>query len=197
MCGGYYSEWTTPKQLTIINGEPLIKRTIRQLEEHGCDVAISSNNPIFEQFDVPVLHHENNYIVTGHKTTGGLWVDAFYPMQEPVCYVFGDVVFTENAIKTIVETETDGIEFFASAPPFAKEYPKEWAEPFAFKVQDTGWFRYCIDTVRIRKNEFKRGPIAWELWQVIKGTPINRIDYTNYVVINDSTCDIDFPEEVR
>ena len=31
---------------------------------------------------------------------------------------------------------------------------------------------------------------------VIKGTPLNKLDYTNYVRINDYTCDIDVPEDV-
>ena len=30
-----------------------------------------------------------------------------------------------------------------------------------------------------------------------EGTPLNKVDYTNYTVINDYTCDIDEPEEVE
>ena len=44
---------------------------------------------------------------------------------------------------------------------------------------------------------FYRKPVSWELWQVIKGTPLGKIDYTNYTVINDYTCDIDSPEDVE
>ena len=36
----------------------------------------------------------------------------------------------------------------------------------------------------------------WELWQIIKGTPFNKIDYTNYTVINDYTCDVDGKEDL-
>jgi len=45
-------------------------------------------------------------------------------------------------------------------------------------------------------EQIKRQPVAWELWQVIKDTPLNKVDYTNYTVINDYTCDIDVPEDV-
>lgn len=31
MCGGYYEQWKTPKQLQIVNGEALVERTIRLL----------------------------------------------------------------------------------------------------------------------------------------------------------------------
>ena len=46
-------------------------------------------------------------------------------------------------------------------------------------------------------SRFDRHPIAWELWQVIKNTELNKIDYSNYTVINDYTCDIDKPEDAE
>lgn len=187
MCGGEYNDrWETPKQLNKIGDETIVERTIRQLRENGIvDIVISSNNPVFEQFGIPVLHHENNY------GTGGLWVEGFYPMDTPVCYIFGDVVFSPEAIKTIVANNTEDVEFFASAPPFSPRYVKEWAEPFAFKVSNTEHFKASIAKTIELKDRFGRSPIAWELWQVIKDTPLDHIDYTNYVVINDYTCDVD------
>ena len=41
------------------------------------------------------------------------------------------------------------------------------------------------------------GVITLELWQVIKGTELDVIDYTNYHTINDYTCDIDDENEAR
>ena len=122
----------------------------------------------------------------------------FYPTDEPVCYIFGDVVFSPEAIKTIVETETDDIEFFASAPPFAPGYPKKYAEPFALKVVNTGHLKRAIELTKqyADQGRFKRRPIMWELWQVIQGSTLNHIDYSSYVVINDYTCDIDDPKDL-
>lgn len=199
MCGGTYHQWKKPRQLIEIMGEPIIKRTIRLLQENGVDdIAISSHNPVFKQFGVPVLYHTNRFEVYGQDDVSGTWVNAFFPMNEPVCYLMGDVVFSENAIKTIITTPTSAIDFFASAPPFADEYKKDYAEPFAFKVVDIDLFHWAINRVKEYEmlGEFKRPPIAWELWQVIKGTPINIIDYTNYIAINDFTCDIDWENEV-
>ena len=129
---------------------------------------------------------------------GGYWVDCFYPIVEPVCYLMGDVVFSPVAIRTIVDTQTDDVEFFASSPPFNKRYTKQWAEPFGFKVVDTGHFFGAVNVLKKYQDlgRFNRVPIAWELWQVIKETPINHIDYSNYKAINDYTCDIDRPEDV-
>lgn len=200
MCGGNYVQWQKPRQLIEINGEPIVARTIRLLRKYGItDIAISSNNPVFEQFSVPVLHHNNQWEVYGLDDVSGTWVNCFYPTNEPVCYLLGDVVFSEKAIKKIIHTSTDDIEFFASAPPFAPEYKKLYAEPFAFKVFNQQHFRDCIDNLRYYEasGKFNRPPIAWELWQVIKNTPLNRVIYTNYTVINDYTCDIDWADEVN
>lgn len=192
MCGGSYEGWEVPKQLSKVNGETVVGRIIRMLRENGItDIAISTDNSEFEQFGLPILTHENNY------GTGGMWLEGFYPTSDPVCYIFGDVVFSPEAIKTIVETETDDVEYFASAPPFPKEYPKEWAEPFAFKVANPKHFRDSINKTIEIKDQFGRPPIAWELWQVIKDTPIDHIDYTNYTVINDYTCDIDHKPDIE
>ena len=198
-CGGSYDKWDTPKHLTPLKGEPLVARTIRLLRENGItDIAISSNSELFEQFGVPVLKHENKYSLPLEGRANSPWFDAFYPMVKPVCYVFGDVVFSPEAIKKIVETDTDSIEFFASAKPLPKIYPKHWAEPFAFKVKDTNRFFEAIEITKYLDEQglFKRQPVSWELWQVIKNTPLNQVIYTNYTVINDYTCDIDEPKDI-
>ena len=198
MCGGTYRKWVTPRQLLPVNGEPIVARTIRLLRECGVsDISISSDNDIFKQFGVPVLKHDNNYIANGYNNTSGYWCDAFYPTDEPACYVFGDVIFSPEAIRTITETETDDIQLFASAPPFNPRFRKQWAEPFALKVVNTDHLKRAISDVKRydAQHMFNRRPIMWELWAVITGGNLNSIDYKSYAVINDYTCDVDDPEE--
>lgn len=199
MCGGTYQKWETPRHLIKIHGEEIVARTIRLLKEFGVtDIAISSNNPVFNKFGVPVLTHDNSFkLMDGHNSVGH-WYDAFYPTTYPVCYIFGDVVFSSTAIKTIVEERTNDIQFFASAPPFADNYCKSWAEPFALKVVNIDQFRKSLDKIKQldAQGVFNRIPMMWELWQVIKDTPLNKIDYTNYKVINDYTCDVDDKKDV-
>lgn len=186
MCGGKYP---TPKGLRVVNGEALVERTIRLLKEQGVkEIAITSNDERFDGFGVPRLIHSNTFGEGGH------WLEGFYPTDKPTCYIFGDVYFSPEAIKTIVETKTDDIEFFASSIPC---FVKRWAEPFAFKVENQKYFRACINaTISLAKaGMFNREPISWELWQVVKGTELNRIDYSNYTAIDDYSCDIDTDKE--
>lgn len=194
MCGGTYYAWQTPRQMTEIAGEPIVARTIRLLRECGVyDIYISTNDARFLRFGVPLLQHFNDFDTNGR----GCWVEAFYPMRDPACYIMGDVIFSPAAIRTIVETETSGIEFFASSPPFSDDYIKPYAEPFAFKVRDQKRFRAAIDFTKANESTgiFCRRPIAWELWQVINGESVKDINFYNYVVINDYTCDIDKPSD--
>lgn len=197
MCGGKYPFWKTPKHLSKIKGEPVVARTIRLLKAVGVDdIAISSNDYRFENLGVEVLHHENSFDVNEPTS---YWVDAFYPMNEPVCYLFGDVVFSKSAIKQIVDDEPeDSIQFYASAAPFPDEYIKPWAEPFAFKVYDTERFKKAIQITKEHQDQgdFWRMPVSWELWQVIRRTTLNVI-LPDYYIIRDYTCDIDEPGDIK
>lgn len=202
MCGGTYVHFQKPRQLLEFLGEPLVARTIRLLRDAGVDdIAISSNLDGFDGFGVPVLCHNNSYVTRAYNDSDGDWCDCFYPLDEPACYVCGDVAFSEDAIRTIVDTQTDDIMFFGSAPPFARNYCKPWEEPFAFKVNDQEHLHRAVaDVKRLdREGKFYREPIAWEVWNVIsRGSEgdVNTINYNSYVRINDWTCDIDKPDEV-
>lgn len=191
MCGGISKDATTSKHLTMINGETIVSRTIRLLREAGVeDIAISTNTHLFDNLGVDIIYMKNE-----QKN----WIDGFYISPEPTCYIFGDVVFSKQAIEIIVNAKTDDIQFFASKPTFAEEYAKPHAEPFAFKVVHMQHFAECVNHTRnlYRRGRLHRDPIAWELWQVIKQTPINHIDYSNYVPINDYTCDVDYEGDIE
>lgn len=203
MCGGKYVRWATPRHFTKILGEELVARTIRLLRENGIkDISISTNNPAFSKFGVPILEHDNLYIANGIGNVQGDWFNAFYPTNEPVCYIFGDVFFSPEAIKTIANTPTDDIELFGSQPPFAENYIKTHEEPFALKVQDVEHFKESLEKTRQmeREHKFWRKALVWEFFTVVKNAPLQKKmgEYTtDYTVINDYTCDIDNVEDIE
>lgn len=194
LCGSNHGKIDdVPRQLIDINGERILERTIRLLRENGVDdIAITATDSAFRSVEVERIEYNSN-------GDAGTWINCFYPMDDPVCYIFGDVYFSEEAIKKIVQAQTDDVEFFASAPPFSNKYSKPWAEPFAFKVENTQHFKECVQKVKDFKKQglFHRDPIAWEFWQVVKGTKLNHICYNNYIAINDYTCDIDCKQDIE
>lgn len=203
MAGGQYREWQTPRHLLKINGEEIIARTIRLLRENGIeDISISSHDPRFLKFDVPVLGHKNQYLAKQYNDYVGHWCDAFYPTDEPTCYIMGDVFFSPEAMKKIVKTKTRDIELFGSMPPFAKNYTKNNIEAFALKVTNTDHLKRAIAKTKKLDDEgqFWRRALIWELWTVIKDAPLPKSDAdtikVGYTVINDYTCDIDHPYDI-
>ena len=202
MCGGHYKHWEKPRHLSVVMGEELVARTIRLLKENGItDISISSDNPVFEKFGVPILKHDNLYIAKNFAIEEGYWCNCFYPTEKPVCYLFGDVFFSDEAIKKIIETETDDIEFFGSKEPFADNYIKDHVEPFALKVVNQKHLRQAIEKTKEldKQGKFWRKPIMWELWTVIKDTPLQQKKGkypAEYTVINDYTCDVDWKQDI-
>ena len=197
MCGGEYIQWNPPKWLQVVNGEPIAGRTIRLLKEQGVNgIFISATDKRLKSLGVPVLEHDNPY--TNTDTLHSYWCDAFYPSDRPTCYLFGDVVYSPEAIKTIIDFQTDDIMFFGSSEPAPEGSYKRWGEPYAFKVVDTAYFKACIHFTKALqdKGRFKRPPLAWELWQVIQNTPLNEI-MPNYCTINDYTCDVDDMDDLN
>lgn len=198
MCGGEYKHFTTPKQLLEVKGEVIVERTIRLLKENGVtDIYISSNDPRFDKYAPRLENKENNFVVDKGKTIG-YWLDAFYPIGEPCCYIFGDVYFSPDAIKTIVEyNSTENILFGNSVAK--NEEHQNWGEPFAYKVNKYDEFMNGVKAVKKLYDEgkVKRHPIVWELYRYLHNLDINvqRIT-TDYVCIDDYTIDIDSPERI-
>ena len=203
MCGGDYNGFVIPKQLQRVNNEVIVERTIRLLKENGIDdISISTTNPVFEYLNIPILKHNNDYKYNSGESKGW-WLDGFYLTDEPTCYIFGDVYFSENAIKKIVKTETDDIELFGSAPPFADDYCKNYIEAFAVKVVNTNHLKEAIEETKELARQgktWRKNPIIWELWTVIKDTPL-QTEYGkylyNYVAINDYTTDVDDERDIN
>lgn len=199
MCGGSYKEFETPKQLYEVNGERIVDRTIRLLRENGIkDIFISATNPLFDTCDAIRIEHKNDFQITKNGIKG-YWLDAFYPTKEPTCYLWGDVYFSDNAIKTIVNYKTDKNILFGNEDAL-NIYHNNWGEPFAYIVNDYKTFFNAIEELKKLKdaNKLSREPIVWEIYRYLHNLPLDIQTITNdYVVINDGTIDIDSPEDIK
>lgn len=203
MCGGSYDEFKEPRQLTVINGEKIVSRTIRLLRECGAkDICITATDPRFSYLGVPRINHRNGFMVANGQTRG-YWLDAFYPdfdKTEKVTFIFGDVYFTEDAIRKIVEFKTDKNVLFGNAEA-KNEKHENWGEPFAYVVNDYATFMAGVKAVKKMQDEgkIKRCALVWELYRYLNGLDINRQEVLDdtYVVIDDGTLDADNAKSIE
>lgn len=199
MCGGYYDNFKEHKALSVISGEPLVKRIVRLLKENGIDnIYISSNDDRFKEYG-KVLKHENSYKYENGKVTG-YWVDAYYPTDKPTIYLHGDVYYTENAIKKIINLNPKVNTMVGNGYALNNEH-KKVGEPFGFIVVDQKEFRKAINECKRLQDEGKidRGyAISWELYELLNGHDINDfiISEDTYLAIDDDTDDVDAPFKI-
>lgn len=189
-----------PRQLVEVNGEPLVARTIRLLKENGIkDIIITSDNELFDNLGAERYDSKNNTYDYIKET--GYWIDAFPTelMNEPVCFIWGDVYFSEDAIKTIVKKNTNDYMFFCTYNNKNKRYIKEHDEPLAFKVVKTELVKKKIKELKLMKDAGLccREPIIWELYRILNNQYVNEHIMTrNYTAINDESCDIDSKDDI-
>ena len=200
MCGGYYENFKEHKSLSMVNGEKLIERTIRLLKENGIEeYYISSNDDRFKEYG-KILKHENSYRFE-NGIVRGYWVDAYYPTNEPVIYLHGDVYYSEEAIKKILNFNPKVNTMIGNKWALNENHDKV-GEPFGWIIVNQEEFRKAIDKCKKLQDAGKidRGiAISWELYEVLNGHDVNDFIITRdtYYPINDETIDIDAPEQIE
>lgn len=213
MCGGNYKDqFETPKPLLKVDGEVLVERTIRLLKENGIkDISVSTDIDDYNYLDVEILENKTNYIHDKYgkvKSSDSCWLTAYYPLEESSCYLAGDVYWTENAIKTIINTEVKDTMFIVAPDKQdgRKHISIKGREPLGYKVQNQKVFRQAINDIKreIDEGKFTYDPISWNLYRKLNGIPMdyhgfgNDIFNTNgdYLVIDDITTDIDLAKNI-
>ena len=199
MCGGVYDNFKEHKALSIIKGEPLIERTIRLLKANGVeDYYISSNDDNFNKYG-RALHHENSFKEIDGKIYG-YWVDAYYPTNEPCIYLHGDVYYSEDAIKKIINLKPKVNTMLGNQYALNAEH-KKVGEPFGWIIVNQEEFRKAIDKCKELQDagKIERGlAISWELYEVLNGYDVNDFIITRdtYYPIQDETDDVDSPAKI-
>ena len=200
MCGGNYKDFEKHKALSFIRGEVLVERTIRLLKENNItEWYISTNDPSFDKYG-NILHHENNFEVVDGKPIG-YWADAYYPTDKPTIYLHGDVYYTDEAMKKILTLNPSVNTFIGNELARNKEH-YNIGEPFGWIIIDQKSFREAIDKTRELQNEGKleRGfALSWEVYRVMNNLDPNKMYILDesYLSIDDSTIDVDYPEQIE
>lgn len=164
-----------------INGETLIERTSRLLRERDplAEIIITTHEKI-EVEDVKIHVPQNNCFE----------IDRFTEelVKPGVCFLYGDVYYTEQAINIIVSEIVETISFLGNEKKI-----------FAVKVEDDELFKRHLRKVREAYiNDEIEECIGWELYHSIQGMPLESREIgSGFVRIEDETRDFNYPEDLN
>lgn len=184
MCDGKGTRWENykniPKHFVTINGEPLIKRTIRQLNErvNNCEIIITS--------------HDKRYDIEGstryEPLNNVLEIDRFTEelIDDNICFLYGDTYYPDEVIDSIISEKVSDILFFGNAKSIV-----------AIKIKDGKLFKKHV--FRVRKL-FLDGKIknckGWQVYQSFVGLEFDKKQIgEKFVLVNKDTIDFNTPKE--
>ena len=207
IAGGDGTRWGNhlgvPKHLAPILGEPIIHRTQRQLAELGVR-------------DVLVVGTDARYVTTaalvaprGYQSArGGVkkFLDSSH-LWSPggrTVVMYGDVCFTDTAIRTIVTYSSREWTLFCRFGA-SHHNPRRWGEVFAqsFYPESHLEHRAALERVaRLAERGVLQRAGGWEHYRAMRGLSDEQIAArpagTNHgaaVVIDDATDDVDRPAD--
>ena len=181
------------KHLIEIDGEPLIHRTVRQLNERCILPTIVGDYDIpFSAKYIPNLN-EDNEDADKFLSSMDLWNE-----DGRTVVLYGDVYFTDEAMDTITEYKSKDWTLFAR--PYESKFTGcKWGECFAQSFYPKDIEKHYKALLVIR-DQFKLGNIkrcgGWEHYRQMEG-----FNLTEHLVgkrlyeIDDFTEDFDSPED--
>ena len=182
MAAGLGTRWNNylgvPKHLITINNETLLGRTTRLLKENGIsDYVITCEDPRYMQYGPVSPQTKHDCEIDRYEET---------LVNGPVCYLYGDVYYSEEAIKKIVNHDPDDVMFFGNDH-----------EIVGIKIKDTDLFFKHKNYVKQLYLTRQIGRcIGWEIYRSMNNLPFDQHIISNrYILFEDETDDIDYPYE--
>jgi len=192
----------TPKHLIEIDGEPLLHRTVRLLKANGVSqVYVVSKDD--ERYQIPgatqyiaQLNYKQNADADKFLSSKALW-----NRNGRTIVLYGDVYFTEAAIKTIIGYQEKSWTLFCRKRA-SKLTGTPWGECFAqsFYPEDIPKHEAALHRVaKLYKDKIIDRCGGWEHYRAMVGFPDNKIRSKLFnghcVEIDDLTDDFDYPED--
>ena len=147
------------KQLIEINGEPLLNRTVRLLNQEGL-----AKEQIIICGKYKIRGSSNK--MTKAKTKREVFEKISNLTNEPFIILYGDCYYTDAIIHDLVTRELKQYgEWFTISPN--PNTGKKWAEGYAHKIIDVDWFKGEI-------KELNQKPIKLSLLFLFRSIQIKR-----------------------
>ena len=187
MADGQGTRWNNymgvPKHLALIDGEPVLGRTVRLLREIAGDP------------EIIITSHDERYEFPGarrHEPENNIYeIDRFTPelVQGDMCFLYGDTVYDKSVLADIAASETEDILFYGNRKSIV-----------AVRIEDADYFRKHFNRVR---ELFVSGEIdkckGWQLYQSVTGQDMKQAPAIGdkFILVDEHTTDINTPEEYK
>jgi hypothetical protein len=184
------------KHFIEIEGEPLIARIVRLARRFSSKIYVVGNTPDHQINGSTLFHPELNplnYDADKFLSSASLWNQT----GRTVVF-YGDVYFSEDAIKRIMEFQPREWTLFARFGP-SKLTGKKYGECFAHSFYPEHIAGHLAGLQHI-VSEYSKGEIkrcgGWEHYRSMEHLPLEEHQRKgSFVEINDWTDDFDFPED--
>lgn len=184
MADGKGTRWKNyqniPKHLIKIDGEILLERTVRQLnnQDKGSKVIITSHDKRYE-FKGATRYEPLNNVLEIDRFTEEL-------IEDNICFLYGDTYYTDETINNIINSKVDDILFFGNQKSIV-----------AIKVKDSKLFKKHISNV---KNLFLENKIknckGWQVYQSFQNLEFDKKQIKDkFVIVDNDTIDYNTPKE--
>lgn len=169
-----------PKHFIEVNGEKIIERTVRLLNEFDKDS------------EVIITSHDKRYEINGSKRYEPkhniLEIDRFTNelIEDNICFLYGDTYYSDKAMEKIITINTDDLLFFGNGKSIV-----------AIKIKDSNVFTKHVENVRKLYLEGKiEKCIGWQVYQSFQGLSFDEKEIKDkYVYIQDDTQDFNSPKD--
>ncbi len=186
MADGKGTRWNNfnniPKHFIEIDGEKIIFRTVRLLNEMdpGCSVIVTSHD---SRYDIPgsQRYEPLNNLLEIDRFTEEL-------IEDNICFLYGDTYYSETALRTIIDTSVDPLMFFGNDRSI-----------IAVKIGSGDVFKTHFQKI---KHLFLAGSISrcvgWQIYESYTGGPLeSRQINGSFVRIYDRSRDFNTPDDFQ
>ena len=184
MADGKGTRWNNynniPKHLIKIDGEEIIKRTIRLLNEKDkkSKVIVTSHNKSYE-FEGSTRYEPKNNILEIDRFTEEL-------IEDNICFLYGDTYYSDSSIEKIINENVEDILFFGTEKSIV-----------AIKIKNSELFKKHINKVKklYLENKIKNCK-GWQVYQSFQNLEFDIKQIKDkFIIVDEKTIDYNTPEE--
>lgn len=198
VAAGDGSRWNNhrnvPKHLVTIENEVLLQRTCKQFLKYTSDVRVIGLDQRYNvegtTLYVPSGMNTNYKDANKFMCTQTLW-----NRDGRTIIVFGDVYFTNDAVKTIMKSDGEYKWFLRREE--SKISGARWKEIFAFAFNASMIKNVTQTLMLLISRDQVQKQAGWALYKAMTGDRFTAFENHHHVHIDDWTEDFDYPEDLE